>query len=87
MIALEARIKALERAKAQALPLYVFTMTDGSRRTLDALDAAIYLAQLDAGMVQPYSKVQHARGCLPPGRIWETLEADLTAHAIRAGPD
>ena len=89
MNAIESRVKALERARAQPLPLYSLTMKDGSRRTVDALEAVLYMAQLDAGLpVPPFIDAQRVRGGLPAGRAWESIEADLTAHAIkaRAGP-
>ena len=89
MNTLRGRIDALERARAQPLPLYVLTLAGGERRTLDALEAVLYMAQLDAGLpVQPFTDVQLIRGHLPPGRAWETLERELLAHTIeaRAGP-
>ena len=42
MAALESRIKALERARAQPLPLYALTLTGGERRTVDALEAVLH---------------------------------------------
>ena len=87
MAALESRIKALERARAQPLPLYALTLTGGERRTVDALEAVLYMAQLDAGLpLSPFTDAQRIRGSLPAGRAWETIDAELTAHAIRAGP-
>lgn len=85
MTTLDSRVKALERARARPLPLYSLTMQDGSRRTVDALEAVLYMAQLDAGLpVQPFTDAQRIRGSLPSGRAWESIEADLSAHAIRA---
>ena len=89
MTALDGRIKALERARAQPLPLYALTMKGGERRTVDALEAVLYMAQLDAGLpLSPFLEAQRIRGSLPAGRAWETIDAELTAHAIqaRAGP-
>lgn len=89
MTALDGRIKALERARAQPLPLYALTMKGGERCTVDALEAVLYMAQLDAGLpLEPFTDAQRIRGSLPAGRAWETLERDLMAHTIqaRAGP-
>lgn len=88
MNTLRGRIDALERARAHPLPLYVLTMSDGQQRLMDALEAVLYMAQVDAGMVQPFTDAQLIRGHLPAGRAWETLERDLLSHTIeaRAGP-
>ena len=79
------RLEAQERARARPLPLYVLTFTDGSKRIMDALDAHLYLARLDAGITgtKAIRSAERIKGTLPAGNAWAALERDLEA---RAGP-
>lgn len=80
MRALEGRIAALERARKKPLPEYTLTLEDGSKVHLDALEAVLYAAQLEAGKkgVQRVTYLTCTRGELPAtGTIWADLEKDL----------
>lgn len=78
---IEARLNALERARARPLPLYVLTFTNGSRRFMDALGVLLYLARLDAGAEDlPITSAERVRGKLPAGTAWASLEKELAEH-------
>ena len=81
---IEGRITALERARKKPLPLYALTLPDGTQARLDALDAILYAAQLEAGKkgIQRVHSVTRIRGDLPTaGTIWADLENDLMKHS------
>ena len=79
------RLEAQERARACPLPLYLLTFTDGSKRFMDALDAHLYLARLDAGIdgTKGIRSAERVKGALLAGSAWAALETDLAAHAGR----
>lgn len=84
MGSIEARIQALERARALPLPLYVLSFDDGSRRFMDALGAFLYMARLDAGAEhKQICSAERVRGQLPAGTAWRTLEKELADHINR----
>lgn len=68
---------ALERVRKKPLPEYTLTLENGSEAILDALDAILYMAQLQAGKkgVQRIKTMKLTRGDLPAaGTIWEDLK-------------
>lgn len=74
---LEGRITALERVRKKPLPEYTLTLEDGSEAILDALDAILYAAQVQAGKkgIQRFTSLKCTRGELPTaGTIWEDLK-------------
>lgn len=79
------RLEAQERARARPLPMYVLTFADGTRRFMDALDAHLYLARLDAGIdgTKGITSAERIKGALPAGTAWAALDRDLEAHAGR----
>lgn len=76
---LETRVKALERARGATLPTVHFIFEDGSQEDKNALDAFIYMTQLDAG--KPGLKKIRAvsfGGQFPSmGTVWKDVERDL----------
>jgi len=74
---LEGRITALERVHKKPLPEYTLTLEDGTETILDALDAILYTAQLQAGKegIRRVVSMKRIRGDLPAaGTIWEDLK-------------
>lgn len=74
---LEGRITALERVRKKALPEYTLTLENGAEANIDALDAILYAAQLQAGKegIQRLKSLKLTRGELPAaGTIWEDLK-------------
>lgn len=78
-MSIESRLQALEKRAAQALPAYLVTFEDGSRRRLDALELLLYLAAIEAGRedTQDIKSALYISGTLPSGSAWDSLNMKL----------
>ena len=76
---LEGRIEALERARKKPLPLFAFTLEDGTEMRLDALEAHLYLARMKAGQEQAITGARRISGALPgAGKVWIDLQNEIS---------